>query len=144
MKDDTDRGDPIGDLSDLRPTKAQKPDLRVVDEVATANGFPSRAPQMYSPKRQVRRERTGRNCQLNVRISQASLDAFVEISNRRKWIFSQTIDALLEVFQAFESGRLVITGKPASTEQPASSGELASTEQPVSSWSPVSSWPPRL
>ena len=130
MNGDNKRGDAIGDLSDLMiPSPPQRrPDLRIVDEVATSNGFPSRPPQ----KRTARRHRTGRDHQLNVRVSQEALDAFVDLSNRRKWIFSQTIDALLAVFAAYESGRLVSTGKSANTGELDATGELAG------------SWPPRL
>jgi len=81
----SERVDPFGDLSDFRP--APKPPLAAIREASEAAGFPSRAP---------RRWRTGRNVQLNLKVSAKTAERFVALADERKIPFGALLEQLLD------------------------------------------------
>jgi hypothetical protein len=117
----SDRSNPLADLSDfMNPGPLPpRPDADAVRAIAEANGFPDRSPAP-SLKREQRRHRTGRNAQLNIRMTPQAVDRFCAISDRHGWIFSQTLDAMMDVFEAAErSGQLADSSRLASSWMPA-------------------------
>lgn len=112
----SDRSNPLADLSDfMNPGPLPpRPDAAAVRAIAEANGFPDR-----SARRDQRRPRTGRNAQLNIRVTPQAVDRFVAISDRHGRIFS-TLDAMMDVFEAAErSGQLHDSSRLAGSWPPA-------------------------
>ena len=85
MSGDPARADPFGDLSEFRPTP--KPMMAAIREASEAAGFPSRAP---------RRWRTGRNTQLNLKVSPDVLARFTALADRRRIPFGALLEQLLD------------------------------------------------
>ncbi len=92
------RADPFDfDLSGFKPAPA-KSQIRpeAIREVSEVNNFPSRSP---SP----RRRRTGRNVQLNIKVTPQTIERFAAISDRNRWTFGETLeralDALMQIGQ---------------------------------------------
>ncbi|MGA4422934.1 hypothetical protein ACI2UY_22600 [Ralstonia nicotianae] len=84
----TGRINPLGDLGDFQTKpKASKPERRrvapeVIDQLARDNGFPSRQPLQAAPEPAqtttvpgIRRYRTGRNVQKNIKATVETIDA---------------------------------------------------------------------
>jgi hypothetical protein len=116
------RSNPLADLSDFMTPGPlpPRPDAEAVRAIAEANGFPDRSARTPSPKREQRRYRTGRNAQLNIRVSPEAVDRFVAISDRHGWIFSQALDAMMDAFEVAErSSQLANSGQLASSWPPA-------------------------
>jgi hypothetical protein len=84
----TDRADPFGDLTEFKPgsTAPTAPRDRIRDASELA-GFPSRAP---------RRWRTGRNTQLNLKVSADVLARFTALADRRCIPFGALLEQLLD------------------------------------------------
>jgi hypothetical protein len=83
-----DRADPFADLADFKPGAKSRPAsperIRDVSELA---GFPSRAP---------RRWRTGRNTQLNLKVSADVLTRFAALADQRRVPFGALLEQLLD------------------------------------------------
>ena len=84
MTGDSARADPLGDLSEFRPMP--KPNLAAIRDASEAAGFPSRAP---------RRWRTGRNVQLNLKVSARTAERFAALADTRKIPFGALLEELL-------------------------------------------------
>jgi hypothetical protein len=88
MAEDANRADPFGDLAEFKPgptaPTAARDKIRDVSELA---GFPSRAP---------RRWRTGRNTQLNLKVSADVLARFAALADRRRVPFGALLEQLLD------------------------------------------------
>ena len=87
-----DRADPFGlDLTGFMPGPA-KPHARpeAIRQISEANNFPSR----------VRRRRTGRNVQLNVKVTPATLERFTAIADRNLWTFGELLERALDALEA--------------------------------------------
>lgn len=73
-----------------------------VRAVAEAANFRSReAVPLVAPtaKRTPRRHRTGRNVQLNIKVSQEALDMFYAISDRQGWVLGETLEHALAALE---------------------------------------------
>ena len=69
-----------------------------VRAVAEANKFTSRSPALPKPAVPARRiHRTGRNIQLNIKASQATVDLFYRIADDQGWVLGETLERALEV-----------------------------------------------
>ncbi len=86
----------------LRPA-AERPAPAVVAEVAAAAGFPSREPKPALAEGQggkaLRRRRTGRSAQFNLKASPATVAAYCALADRMGWGLGETLEhavALLE------------------------------------------------
>jgi hypothetical protein len=83
-----DRADPFGDLADFKPGAKAPPALQErIRDVAELAGFPSRAP---------RRWRTGRNTQLNLKVSAEVLARFAALADQRRIPFGALLEQLLD------------------------------------------------
>ncbi len=92
-----DRADPFDlDLSSFKPapTKLQaRPEA--IRQVSEANNFPSR----------VRRRRTGRNVQLNIKVTPEALHRFTAVADRNRWTFGETFERALDALFNHTAGR---------------------------------------
>lgn len=90
------------DLSGFEPKQSReaKPPAppEKVKAVAEANKFTSRSPAPVKPTAQARRiHRTGRNIQLNIKASQATVDLFYRIADDQGWVLGETLERALDV-----------------------------------------------
>lgn len=103
------------------PADAERAALRSISE---ASDFPSRAPrrgveprpgsQAQEPPayvRPTRRHRTGRNVQLNVKVSPATADAFYGIADRQGWMLAETFEQALRALEEKLSVAVPTKGK---------------------------------
>lgn len=109
------RANPFGDLGDFTPTPAKpKTDRAVIDQVAEANGFPSRqpaksatldaqqaAPDQTAEKPQLpsRRRTTGRSEQVNIKTTFAAKKRLMEISVERDMPLGEILEMALEALE---------------------------------------------
>lgn len=101
----------LDDLNDFHPVAAPKPKLAVemVRQVSEASNFPSRAatapkseavPETALPPRTPqRRHRTGRNVQINLKVTAATSERFTRLSEEQGWVFGQTLDHALDALE---------------------------------------------
>jgi hypothetical protein len=84
----SDRADPLDDLAQFKPgPKAPTPSREKIRDVSELAGFPSRAP---------RRWRTGRNTQLNLKVSADVLDRFTKLADQRRIPFGALLEQLID------------------------------------------------
>ena len=92
------RADPGADLdlSDFKPA-AKRPTVerQTIREVSEAVGFPSRAPGTVKPVGQ-RRRRTGRNVQLNIKMTAETAARFTALADKRDVPFGELLKQLLD------------------------------------------------
>jgi hypothetical protein len=119
------RANPFGDLGDFAPAQAKpKPDLAVIDQVAEANGFPSRKPSappaVHSteasppasvdqlPVRKQRRYTTGRNKQVNIKATDETIQRLYCLADARGVplgeLLEKALDALEKTSQQVSQG----------------------------------------
>jgi hypothetical protein len=104
--------DPDLDLSDFKPKPPAKPEE--VRGVAERAGFRSRepaaatagtgtAPSAPNPssaeRRELRRYRTGRNVQLNLKVRQEAMDAFYKLADAQGWVLGETFERAVEALE---------------------------------------------
>ncbi len=82
-----------------KPTKAEQPPPDVVRQVAENANFQSREPIKAPKPRQQRRYRTGRNIQLNTKVTPSTRDGFYEISDRYNWVLGETLERALQALK---------------------------------------------
>jgi hypothetical protein len=85
------------DLSDFAtPSKTEKKtDPTIVEEVAANTGFPSRQPVQHTKKR-GRPRSTGRNVQINLKVTSDARDLLFELADRTEKVYGEIFeDALL-------------------------------------------------
>jgi hypothetical protein len=100
MMSEPDRADPLGDISDFAPAIPAKPKAPVamVRKVSEANGFTARrAPAATRPSQ--RRHRTGRNAQLNLKVTPETLARFTAIADREKWLLAETLEHAIDALE---------------------------------------------
>lgn len=99
MSGDPMRVDPLGadfDLSDFEPvTKRPTLERQIIREVSEAVGFPSWAPGQGKSIAQ-RRRRTGRNVQLNIKMTAETATRFAALADRRDVAFGELLKQLLD------------------------------------------------
>jgi hypothetical protein len=84
----SDRVDPLSDLAEFKPVPtASTPSRETIRDVSELAGFPSRAP---------RRWRTGRNTQLNLKVSADVLARFAALADRRRIPFGALLEQLID------------------------------------------------
>ena len=100
--------EPDIDISGFAPRSAPDtaaPGPEQVREVSEAAKFLSREPKTArsekkpTTKRELRRYRTGRNVQFNVKAAQATVDAFYAISDRQGWVLGETLEHALAALE---------------------------------------------
>ena len=90
------------DLSQLTPNNSpneEHPPPEAVRTVAEELKLQSWAPVRTSTTRQQRRYRTGRNIQLNTKVTTSTRDGFYEISDRYNWVLGETLERALQALK---------------------------------------------
>jgi len=82
-----------------KPSKADQPASEAIRAVAESAEFQSREPVKPTKKRQQRRYRTGRNIQLNTKVTMSTRDGFYEISDRYNWVLGETLERALQALR---------------------------------------------
>jgi hypothetical protein len=67
--------------------------------VTEANHFPSRAPAKPSSSVPRRGRRTGRNIQLNIKITSETLEAFYRLADEHGWVLGETFERALAALE---------------------------------------------
>ena len=81
--------------SKLRP-KAAKAET---ERAAQASGFKSREPRSQAAPKALRRRRTGRNAQFNIKAKQETIDAFCQVADANDWGLGETLEYAVELLQ---------------------------------------------
>ena len=97
----------LSQFTPQKPTKAEQPPPEAVRAVAEGAKFQSREPIKSTKQRQQRRYRTGRNIQLNTKVTMGTRDGLYEISDRYKWVLGETLERALQALR-----RELDKGKP--------------------------------
>jgi hypothetical protein len=79
-----------------KPAKSEQPPPEAVRAVAEGAKFQSREPTKPRPQR---RYRTGRNIQLNTKVTMSTRDGFYEISDRYNWVLGETLERALQALR---------------------------------------------
>lgn len=93
------------DLSGFAPkpkTPKREAPPEAVRAVAENSSFRSREPAPATTQpvaKEPRRYRTGRNVQLNLKVSKDTLDAFYAIADSQKWVLGETLERALAALQ---------------------------------------------
>ena len=82
-----------------KPAKTEQPPPEAVRAVAEEAKFQSREPVKTPKPRQQRRYRTGRNIQLNTKVTLSTRDGFYEISDRYDWVLGETLEKTLQTLK---------------------------------------------
>jgi hypothetical protein len=89
----------LSQFTPQKPTKAEQPPPEAVRAVAEGVKFQSREPIKSTKQRQQRRYRTGRNIQLNTKVTMGTRDGLYEISDRYKWVLGETLERALQALR---------------------------------------------
>jgi hypothetical protein len=102
------RVDPFGDLSleEFKPRQAKKPLVpAAIRQVSEESGFPSRAPAPPAApapaavaKSLPRRRRTGRNVQLNLKVTADDLARFTKMADEEGLVFGELFGKMLDAY----------------------------------------------
>jgi hypothetical protein len=82
-----------------KPSKGEQPPPEAVRAVAEEAKFQSREPIKPPKQRQQRRYRTGRNIQLNTKVTMSTRDGFYEISEQHNWVLGETLERALQALR---------------------------------------------
>jgi len=88
----------LSQFTPQKPAKAEQPPPEAVRAVAENAKFQSREPVTPAKQRQ-RRYRTGRNIQLNTKVTTSTRDGFYEISDRYNWVLGETKERALQALK---------------------------------------------
>lgn len=98
------RANPFTDLADFAPKAQPKPvEPQQIERIASEMGFPSRQPiataaaPATAPKR--RRYTTGRNQQLNVKVTAETLERFYRLADQEGVPLGELFDRALQAFE---------------------------------------------
>ena len=89
------------DLSQFTPHKAspEQPAPEAIRAVAEGAKFQSREPVLPANPRRQRRYRTGRNIQMNTKVTASTRDGFYNISDRYNWVLGETLERALQALK---------------------------------------------
>lgn len=99
-----DRVNPFQDLSDFEPKPATRPPQPVataaIEQIAQANGFPSRQPvKPPVPVVPRRRYTTGRNQQINIKATAATIARLYALADARHLPLGEVLDLALDALE---------------------------------------------
>ena len=90
----------LSQFTPQKPAKAEQPPPEAVRAVAEGVKFQSREPSKPPAKQhQQRRYRTGRNIQLNTKVTTSTRDGLYEISDRYNWVLGETLERALQALR---------------------------------------------
>jgi hypothetical protein len=96
------------DVSSFTPRavgKALSPDRAAVRRESEAAGFVSRqAPMTTVDPPILRRRRTGRNIQLNLKVDRETVDLLYRLADQNGWVLGETLRHALEALEATAAG----------------------------------------
>jgi hypothetical protein len=81
-----------------KPAKSVAPETEAIRAVSETANFKSREP-VQTAKKPDRRHRTGRNEQLNVKVTAQTLALFYKISDQQKWVLGETLERAVRALQ---------------------------------------------
>lgn len=98
------RANPFDDLGDFAPKAQAKPvEPQQIERIAAEMGFPSRQPvttSPHSPGTQTRRRyTTGRNQQLNVKVTAETLARFYRLADKQGVPLGELLDQALQALE---------------------------------------------
>lgn len=91
-------GAALGDLKDFVP-RPRKPPATDTAEAAEAAGFRSREASAPQGPRRMRRRRTGRNAQFNLKATPETIKAYCEIADDNGWGLGETLEKAVALLQ---------------------------------------------
>jgi hypothetical protein len=101
--EDESAGLDVGSFAPKTSIDAKAPAAEQVRAVAQAANFSSREPTPAKsgtkPKRTIRRYRTGRNVQFNIKAMQDTVDAFYALTEAQGWVLGFTLQKAVEALQ---------------------------------------------
>jgi hypothetical protein len=89
----------LSQFTPRKPTKSEQPAPEAVRAVAEGVRFTTREAIKPEAQRQQRRYRTGRNIQLNTKVTLSTRDGFYEISDRYNWVLGETLERALQALK---------------------------------------------
>ena len=106
-------GEALETLSDFAPggtAPRPRPAAAAVQAAAGAAGFRSRepvAPPPVAEERPIRRRRTGRNVQFNLKARAETIEAFCQIADTQDWGLGETLERAVALMQreGWDKGR---------------------------------------
>lgn len=96
------------DVSSFAPKSAKAAEKTIPTEaikaVSEAAQFPSREPtsgvkKKAAEKNEIRRYRTGRNVQLNIKVKAETLKDFYDIADEQGWVLGETLEKAVEALK---------------------------------------------
>jgi hypothetical protein len=88
----------LSQFTPQKPVKTEQPPPEAIRAVAEGAKFQSREP-IKASKQGQRRHRTGRNIQLNTKVTMSTRDGFYEISDRYHWVLGETLERALQALR---------------------------------------------
>lgn len=88
------------DTSDFLPKSTKTfVDKKGLKDLAESKGFSNREPQPIQVKKQIkRRNLTGRNQQLNIRVTEEVFAKFYKVADDNHWTLGETLEKCLNAF----------------------------------------------
>jgi len=103
FSNDESAGLDVGSFAPKTAIDAKAPAAEQVRAVAQAANFSSREPaaakSSAKSKREIRRYRTGRNVQFNIKAMQDTVDAFYALTDAQGWVLGFTLQRAVEALQ---------------------------------------------
>lgn len=102
------RINPFADLADFEKKPAAKPVRPVekdqIEKIAQENGFPSRQPAKAIPEaialsRPIRRYRTGRNQQINIKATSATIERLYRLADAERLPLGELLERAIDAFE---------------------------------------------
>ncbi len=99
------------DLSQFQPKLARRPDKESVERAAEQAQFRSREPKSPIPvvpsppsSRAIRRRRTGRSAQLNLKVRPDTIEQFYAIADANGWGLGEAFEKAVDLLAKQQSG----------------------------------------
>src|SRR3954465_15141438 len=89
----------LSQFTPQKPAKVEQPAPDAIRAIAEGVDFQSREATKPAKQRQQRRYRTGRNIQLNTKVTMSTRDGLYEISDRYNWVLGETLERALQALR---------------------------------------------
>jgi len=79
-----------------------RPEPEATEKAAKVSGFKSREAQPVKPEKgqgDVRRRRTGRNAQFNLKAKPETIEAYCEVADQQGWGLGETLEKAVELLE---------------------------------------------